>query len=89
MYTKEDRFDLEDKITSMLNINDDLSVFMKSMYDNRNSLTEDQALNALIGIMELHRQRHDLLWRQFSQMIKNKQITDPKETDHEMAPITN
>ena len=84
----KDRFDLEDKITSMLNINDDLSVYMTTMYDTRGSLSEDQSLNALIGIMEMHRQRYELLWTQFDQMIRDKQILNPEETNNEMAPVT-
>ena len=89
MITNEDRFDFEDKITSMLNINDDLQVLMSSMYDMPDKMTEDQITNSLIGIMEMHRQRHNQLWMQMERMIKHKQLLNPDETNHEMDTTTN
>lgn len=73
--SKEDRFDLEDKISKMLNIIDDLEVLIKKMYDMPEKPSEDQVLNTLFGIMELHKQRHEQLWAQFEDMIKEERIT--------------
>ena len=61
---------LEDYITVMLNIGDDVDLLMHAWWDSGESVSEDQLMNMLIGMKELHNQRYIKLWSQFEQVLK-------------------
>ena len=60
--------DLEDQITSMLNVNEEIDTLFDAW--DREKLSEDQIFNMLIGMKELHNQRHNKLWSTFEEVTK-------------------
>jgi hypothetical protein len=71
---KYDRFKLEELITSTRQVVDDLQVMMERQFDTEQGLTEDQIMNMLIGIQQLHECRCDALWDCMEKMIKQGDI---------------
>jgi len=67
---KYDRFKLEELITSVGQITEDLQVVMESHFDTEKGLTEDQIMNAIIGMQQLHECRCDALSNCMEKMIK-------------------
>ena len=65
-----DRFKLEECITSIYQITEDIESMMHKEFDTEESLTEDQKMNILIGMMELHKVRCDATWECMEQLIK-------------------
>ena len=66
---KYDRFKLEELITSVRQITEDLQVVMQSHFDTEKGLTEDQIMNAIIGMQQLHECRCDALFNCMEIMI--------------------
>ena len=64
------RFDLEEKITSLYQINEDLQSIMHKEFDTKEGLTEDEKMNLLIGSIELHKVRCDATWECMEKLIK-------------------
>ena len=64
------RFKLEECITSLYQITEDIESMMHKEFDTEESLTEDQKMNILIGMMELHKVRCDATWECMEQLIK-------------------
>ena len=71
---KYNRFKLEEDITCMYQIIDDLKSMMHKEFDTEEGLTDDQKMNIIIGLMELHKVRCDALWECMEKMIKQKDI---------------
>ena len=67
---KHDRFKLEELVTSVRQITDDLGVMMRAQMDTEKGLTEDQIMNMIIGIQQLHECRCDALWECMEKLIK-------------------
>ena len=67
---KYDRFKLEELITSVRQITEDLQVVMQSHFDAEKGLTEDQIMNMIIGIKQLHECRCDALYNCMEKLIK-------------------
>ena len=67
---KYDRFKLEELITSVRQITEDLQVVMQSQFDTEKGLTEDQIMNAIIGMQQLHECRCDALVNCMEKMIE-------------------
>jgi len=65
-----DRFKLEECITSLYQINEDLQSMLDQEFDTQDGLTEDQKMNIVIGMMELHKIRCDATWQVMEQLIK-------------------
>ena len=57
-----DRFKLEERISSMYQITEDMQAMMHKEFDTEEGLTEDGKMNILIGMMELHKVRCDATW---------------------------
>jgi hypothetical protein len=70
-----DRFKLEELITSVSQIGEDLQVVVQSHFDREKGLTEDQILNMIIGMQELHECRCTMLLDCYEQMLKEGKIT--------------
>ena len=64
------RFDLEEKITSLYQINEDLQSIMHKEFDTKEGLTEDEKMNLLIGSIELHKVTCDATWECMEKLIK-------------------
>jgi len=60
-------------IEQLLQICDDIDTLMQSQFDQEQKLTDDQIMNMLIGINELHKQRINL----YKQKIEN----EPRRTN--------
>jgi len=91
---KNDRFDLEEAIQSIWQTEDDLETVLYSIMDATDGPpSEDEIVNMILGIKELHGARmqrlwdifedfvhgqHDTLWRD----IKNQKIHDEEKYDY-------
>jgi hypothetical protein len=67
---KYDRFKLEELVTSARQITDDLGVMMRAQMDTEKGLTEDQIMNMIIGIQQLHECRCDAVWECMEKLIE-------------------
>ena len=67
---KNDRFKLEELIISVRQITDDLGVMMRAQMDTEKGLTEDQIMNMIIGIQQLHECRCDALSECMEKLIE-------------------
>ena len=65
-----DRFKLEELITSLSQISEDIESIMQKEFDTEEGLTEDQKMNILIGMMELHKIRCDATFDCMEKLIK-------------------
>lgn len=69
-----DRFKLEECISSMYQITEDIQAMMHKEFDTEEGLTEDRKMNILIGIMELHKVRCDATWECMTELIKQEDL---------------
>jgi len=67
---KYDRFKLEECITSLYQVNEDMGSMMYKEFDTKEGLTEDQKMNIIIGMMELHKVRCDATWECMEELVK-------------------
>lgn len=74
------RFDLEEAMSQLYNMGDDIDIVLHSYMDARIRPTEDEMANMLIGIKALHNARYQKMWQIFEELVKNKTITN-KGTD--------
>ena len=79
------RFNLEDAMSRMLDIDNELDDLIYRIGDSPKPPTEDDLLNILIGIKELNNTRYDRMWTIFEQLIKNNTIQSPEEEQHEKS----
>jgi hypothetical protein len=70
------RFDLEDVLSQLQQVGDDIDTVIYAIGDSAVKHTEDQLLNMLIGIKQLHDTRYQQAWSVFETLIKDKVITD-------------
>lgn len=75
----KDRFDLEDAIGDMANTSSDIETVIYAIGDSPNALTEDQLLNMLIGMKQMHEIRYQKMWATFEELIKNKKLLNNEE----------
>ncbi len=68
------RFDLEDAMSRMLDIDNELDDLIFKVGDCPDVPTEDEIINMLIGIRALNQTRYDRMWNIFEQLIKNGTI---------------
>lgn len=68
----EDRFDMEQAIMNCWNIVEDIKLISR-MNDIR-PLTEDELMNALLGLETLYHFKFEVLFNGFERMIQNGQI---------------
>ena len=70
------RFDLEEAMSALYNMGDDIDIILHAYMDARIRPTEDEMANMLIGAKALHNARYQKMWQIFEELIKNKTITD-------------
>lgn len=65
-----DRFDLEDAMSRMMDIENELEDIIHKVGDDPIKATEDDILNMLIGIKTLNATRYQRMWNTFEFLIK-------------------
>ena len=75
---KINRFDLEEDISNLNQIGEDIETMIYAIGDSPNKHTEDQLLNMLIGIKQLHDTRYEKMWTTFEHLIKDGTISNKK-----------
>jgi hypothetical protein len=70
------RFDLEDAMSGLHQTGEDIETIIYAIGDSPIKHTEDQLLNMLIGIKQLHDTRYQKMWNTFEQLIKNGAISN-------------
>ena len=72
------RFDLEEDISNLNQIGEDIETMIYAIGDSANKYSEDQLLNMLIGIKQLHDTRYEKMWASWNEYVK--QNTKPNIT---------
>ena len=80
-----DRFDLEEAMSNLHQIGEDIETIIYAIGDSPIKHTEDQLLNMLIGIKQLHDTRYQKMWNVFEQLIKNGTITNKNVDNSEIS----
>ena len=70
------RFELEDAMSNLSLVGEDIDTIIYAIGDCPIKHTEDQLLNMLIGMKQLHDTRYQKMWDTFEQLIKNGTISD-------------
>ena len=70
------RFELEDAMSNLHQIGEDIETIIYAIGDSPIKHTEDQLLNMLIGIKQLHDTRYQKMWDTFEQLIQNGTISN-------------
>ena len=68
------RFELEDAMSNLHQIGEDIETIIYAIGDSPIKHTEDQLLNMLIGMKQLHDTRYQKMWNIFESLIANKTI---------------
>lgn len=71
-----DRFDLEERIADMANVEHELDLIMYKHSDSTEPATEDELLNMLIGCRSMCQVRYERLFDCFSELVKQGVITN-------------
>jgi hypothetical protein len=61
-------FDLEQSILDCWRVTNDVEL----VYDNFDSMSKDEVLNALLGIKQLYELKFNKAWNDFEEMTKSK-----------------
>ena len=70
------RFELEDAMSDLNQIGQDIETIIYAIGDSPIKHTEDELLNMLIGIKQLHDTRYQKMWNTFEQLIQNGTISN-------------
>jgi hypothetical protein len=70
------RFELEDAMSNLSLVSEDIETIIYAIGDSPIKYTEDQLLNMLIGIKQLHETRYQKMWNVFEHLIKNGTIAN-------------
>ena len=68
------RFDLEEAISNLDQVGEDVETIIYAIGDSPIKYTEDQLLNMLIGTRQLHDTRFQKVLSTFEQLIKENKI---------------
>jgi hypothetical protein len=71
LFSKYDRFDLEQDIIKMWNAAELLKEFTRQFMDSPKIMDEDEIANYIDGIMRVHELQCERLWNGFEIMVKN------------------
>ena len=72
-----DRFELEERISSMLDIGESIDDLIYLIGDAKETPTEDEMLNALIGMKSSLDIKYKRLWSTFEQLIQDGTTKNP------------
>ena len=70
------RFELEDAMSDLHQIGQDIETIIYAIGDSPIKHTEDQLLNMLIGIKQTHDTRYQKMWNVFEQLVQNGTISN-------------
>lgn len=70
------RFDLEDAMSQLHGLGDEIDAVLYSYMDSPVRPTEDDMANMLIGIKALHNARYQRMWQVFESMVQAGVITN-------------
>jgi hypothetical protein len=76
---KFDRFDFEQQLLDCWNITKDLKTVYEGICDSSPALTEDQTVNALMGLETLYELKFNKLWSMFENGVNQRSINSTKE----------
>lgn len=65
---------LEEAMSNMNNIQDNIDTLIFAIGDSPRKYTEDQLLNMLMGMSELHQTLYDKLWMEYESLKKKHGI---------------
>lgn len=80
------RFDLENAMSNLNLVGEDIETIIYAIGDCPIKHTEDQLLNMLIGMKQLHDTRYQKMWSIFEQLIKDGVISSKNVDKVEMPP---
>ena len=63
---------LEEAMGNMSNIKDDIDAVIYAIGDAPRKYTEDELLNMLIGMSQLHQTRYDIMWQEYETFTKKE-----------------
>lgn len=70
------RFDLEDAMSALYNLGDDIDIILHAYMDAKVAPTEDEMANMLIGVKALHEARYQKLWQTFEALVESGVISN-------------
>ena len=70
------RFDLEEALMNLDKVGEDIDTIIYAVGDSPTKYTEDQLLNMLIGIKQLHDTRYEKAWNVFEELVHNKTLSN-------------
>ena len=74
-----DRFDLEEEIHNVWNTENDLDTILYRIMDAKDGPpSEDDVVNMLLGLKEIHKSRCIKLWDVFETMVNEKVFDQPE-----------
>jgi len=78
---------LEEAMGRMNHIEEDIDAVIYAIGDSARKYTEDELLNMLIGINQLHRTRYEMMWQEYAGFTKKSvdKINFPDYDDGTMA----
>ncbi len=72
-----DRFDFEEQFADCASIQEELEAILYKVGDSPTPPTEDELMNLLIGVIELHKVRYERAFNTFETLIKDGVLTNP------------
>jgi hypothetical protein len=82
----KDRFDLEEAMGDMAQTPNDIETIIYAIGDCPIKHTEDELLNMLIGIKQLHDTRYQKMWNTFEELVSNGTISNKSANKVKMPP---
>ena len=79
------RFDLEEAMSEMAQLSSDIDTIMYAYADAPIGATQDEMLNMLIGVKQLHEARYQKMWGIIEELIKNGTLSN-KGVDNVKLP---
>ena len=83
---------LEETMGRMNHIEQDIEAMIYAIGDSARKYTEDELLNMLIGMNQLHKTRYEMMWQEYENFTKNSvdKVVLPDYDDGTMAiKVTN
>lgn len=63
---------MEDEMATMYSVVADIDAVIHAIGDSKIKYTEDQLLNMLIGLQQLHKTRYDKMWQTWENKYNNE-----------------
>ena len=76
---KFDRFDFEQQLLDCWNITKDIKTVYEGICDSSPPMTEDQTVNALMGLETLYELKFNKLWSMFENGVHQQSTNNTKE----------